>query len=169
MLVQPRYEPFGASSFFADGMAMRAEVAGTVARDDVLGSDVSSTGERSGRDAERIPIHVTRSLLAEGRESFDVVCAACHGPLGDGRSVVASKMQDRRPPSLHDPAIASLAPGRMFRVLTEGYGLMMSVKDVLTVEQRWAVVAYVGVLVLSQSVDASILSEQERARLEAHP
>ena len=33
MLVQPRYEPYGASSFFPDGRAMRIPPSGTVSRE----------------------------------------------------------------------------------------------------------------------------------------
>jgi cytochrome c len=167
MLLQPRYEPYGPSTFFDDGMAMRPQIEGTVARGEPLGPDELVHGEADGKDVVQIPLHVTREFVVEGRRSFDTVCAACHGLLGDGKSVVASKMQDRPPPSLHEPAIAAFPVGRLFRVITEGYGLMMPMGTLLSLRERWAVVAYVKALTLSQSVDAAELSSDERARLEA--
>jgi mono/diheme cytochrome c family protein len=169
MLEQPRYAPYDESAFWSDGTPMRPKVLGTIARGDLLGSVTRATGPDGPDDAREVPLPVTRDLLATGRASFDVVCAACHGVLGDGVSVVATKMQERPPPSLHDPGIASLPPGRIFQVITSGYGLMMPMNSLLTVEERWAVVAYVQALVLSQSFDPSWLSPADRARVEAAP
>ncbi|HEY0250590.1 MAG TPA: cytochrome c, partial [Kofleriaceae bacterium] len=79
-----------------------------------------------------------------------VVCATCHGPEGDGNSPVADAMQRRRPPSLFEPKITALAPREMYRVITEGYGLMPSLRDLVPPKDRWAVVAYVRTLELSR-------------------
>jgi len=165
MLRQPRYSSFGESSFFPDGNAMRPPVDGTVARDALLGPESLVHGTDGGRDVATIPLPVTRALVLEGQRRFDIVCAACHGVRGDGVSVVATKMQLRPPPSLLGADIAGLAPGRLFRVLTDGYGLMMPMKTVLDVRDRWAVIAYVKALELSQAVPVMALPADMRDEL----
>jgi hypothetical protein len=92
-------------------------------------------------DADDPPPPLTRALLVEGRRHFEIVCATCHGMLGDGKSVVASKMQQRPPPSLHDARAKALTPAQLFAVITDGYGLMPSLAATLTRRERWAVSA----------------------------
>ena len=102
-----------------------------------------------------------------GREHF-AACAACHGPLGNGDTVVAEHMQ-RRPPSLHEPRIGKLSDAELYRVIREGYGYMPSYAAKLPPKDSWAVVAYVRALRLSQNVQVSALSEhlQRELRKEA--
>ncbi len=170
MLDQPRYDPYAPSSFFADGRGMRTPVAGTVPREAVLGSPLFLDGyEEGGTYAATFPLPVTRALLEEGHDQFEVVCATCHGTLGDGHSPVAAKMQIRKPPSLLTPDIASFPPGRVYRIVTVGYGLMPAVDYQLDVQQRWAVVAYLTALQRSQVAQVGDLSPAARAELERAP
>jgi hypothetical protein len=165
MLDQPRYDPYSPSEFFADGRGMRTPVAGTVAREAVLGSPAFMDGYEGGTYVAEFPMRLTRALLEEGHEHFEVVCATCHGTLGDGHSPVASKMQIRKPPSLLTPDIASFPPGRVYRVITVGYGLMPAVNYQLDVEQRWATVAYVKALEQSQSARVRDLPPELQSEL----
>jgi hypothetical protein len=165
MLDQPRYEPYAQSVFFDDGRAMRKPVDSTIAREAVLGVPVYVDGIEDGRFAEYFPLPVTRALLEEGRIEFGIVCATCHGVLGDGDSPVAAKMQLRKPPSLLTPDIASFPPGRVYHVITVGYGLMPANDYQLAAEQRWAVVAYLKALERSQRAKVGDLSADIRAEL----
>jgi mono/diheme cytochrome c family protein len=148
MITQPKLLPYGAAAQFADGRAMRPRPSGVVAVD-----RITDPARREGRIGEQpvaaIPLPITRALLERGRERFDVVCAACHGVAGDGETPVAHAMQRRRPPSLHEPRIAALSPGAMYRVIVDGYGLMPSYTALLSVDDRWAVIAYVRTLELA--------------------
>jgi mono/diheme cytochrome c family protein len=150
MLDQPRVDPYAPSDFFTDGRGMRTPVAGTVPREAVLGSPMFLDGYEGGQYAATFPMPITRALLEEGHDHFEVVCATCHGTLGDGNSPVAAKMQIRKPPSLLTPDIASFSPGRVFRIVSVGYGLMPAINYQLDVGQRWAVVAYLKALEHSQ-------------------
>jgi mono/diheme cytochrome c family protein len=169
MLEQPRYEPYGQSTLFDDGRAMRRPAASTVARETVLGSPLYVDGIEDGHYAERFPLPVSSALLEDGRVEFGIVCATCHGVLGDGNSPVAAKMQLRKPPSLLTDDIASFPPGRVFRVISVGYGLMPAVDYQLTIEERWAVVAYLRALELSQTAKVTELPLDIRAELERQP
>jgi hypothetical protein len=166
MLDQPRYEPYGQSAFFDDGRAMRKPVDSTISREAVLGTPLHDDGIDYGHYADRFPFPVTLALLEEGRLEFEIVCATCHGVLGDGDSPVAAKMQLRKPPSLLTEDIASFPPGRVYRVVTVGYGLMPACDYQLTADERWAVVAYLKVLERSQVAKVSDLPPDLRAELQ---
>jgi mono/diheme cytochrome c family protein len=165
MLDQPRVDPYSPSGFFADGRGMRKPVAGTVPRDVVLGSPLFLDGYEGASYALTLPVSLTRALLEEGHEHFEIVCATCHGTLGDGSSPVAAKMQIRKPPSLLTPDIATFPPGRVYRVITVGYGLMPAIDYQLDVRQRWAVVAYLRALQRSQVARVADLSPAVRDEL----
>lgn len=143
MQTQVRVTPF-------DAHGMRSPPPDTVSRD----TDDTSM---SANDAGGIPLPVDETLLHEGQASFDRVCATCHGVLGDGNSVVASKMQQRPPPSLHEPRIVALSAQQTFGIITSGYGLMPSYAHLLDPRDRWAVVAYLDALRLSRHAVASDL------------
>jgi len=152
MMEQPRYTPFGESRFFADGRVMQAPPAGTVSRDaPTAGPDVTRGYTDQGY-VDRIPVPVDTALLARGRDRFEVFCAPCHGMRGDAQSVVGNNMPLVPPRNLLLPQIRAYPPGRIFRVTTEGFGLMAPYDVQLTVRDRWAVVAYVRALQLSQGV-----------------
>ena len=166
MMVQPRVDPFGESAFFDDGKAMRKPPKDTVSLESTVGDRWVVDGLVGATYATKIPVPVTRALLETGRTRFDITCATCHGVGGDGESVVADNMALRRPPSLHEERIRALPPGRMYQVIRTGYGLMPPYAAQLTVEERWAIVAYVRALQLSQGVEVARLPPQMRAELE---
>ncbi|HEY4106232.1 MAG TPA: cytochrome c [Polyangiaceae bacterium] len=166
MLTQPRAMPYGQSSAFGDGRAMRESVPDTVARErPFVGQPVIETGRDSVGYALVIPIAVSRESLEAGRASFERICATCHGVLGDGHSVVAEKMELRKPPSLHEPRIAALPPGKIFEVVSHGYGLMPAYASTLSVAERWSVIAYLDALRASQAAIADDLPLQDRTQL----
>jgi hypothetical protein len=101
-----------------------------------------------------VPFPVTRPLLERGRDRFEIYCAACHGVLGNGDTVVADRMALRRPRSLLEDEVRKEPAGEIYSVIVHGYGLMTSYAAQLPVEDRWAVVAYLRALQVSQSVPA---------------
>lgn len=165
MLHQRGYRPFERSVQFEDGRVMRPPPLGTVPRGQILGQPALTRGVlRSGTYATEIPVAVSRPVLERGRDRFDIYCSACHGVRGDGDSMVASNMTLRRPPSLIDEPVVSFPPGRVFEVVSVGYGLMPAYDVHLSVSDRWAVVAYLRALQRSQRVRLSDLSPEQRAR-----
>ena len=166
MLQQRRADPYAESAVFADGRSMRAPPPDTIARSAAFVGDVPA---RTGRDANgylsQVPLPVSRALLELGRRSFDDVCATCHGVLGDGVSVVAEKMQQRKPPSLFEPRLAVAPPGKLFEVASRGYGLMPGYASTLGVEERWAIVSYIEVLRLRRAVKVEALPAEMRDAL----
>jgi mono/diheme cytochrome c family protein len=143
---------------------MRTPPAGTVAYRSALDPVVATGLGPDGRPVATVPLPLTAATLARGRSRFEIICAACHGVLGDGESQVALNMSLRRPPSLH--AYRDVPDGHVFRVITHGFGLMPSYAPALSVEDRWAVVAYVRALQLSQYAKVEQLPPAAREALE---
>jgi mono/diheme cytochrome c family protein len=167
MIDQPKYQPYGESAYFGDGRAMRLPPEGTVAHDAVVDRPAVTTGLVNGVPVATIPVPVTLPLLRLGRDRFGTFCAPCHGLAGDGESVVSRKMELRRPPPFHTPVMRALPAGRYFQVATEGYGLMPSYAAELTPMERWAVVAYIRALQLSQNVRVDSLPPAVGAEIRA--
>jgi mono/diheme cytochrome c family protein len=123
---------------------------------------ISTGSGPDGKPLQGIPLHVDDAFIRRGQQRFNVFCATCHGLLGDGQSEVAENMQLRKPPAFFETRIRALPDGRVFQVISQGYGLMPGYGHALPVEQRWAVVAYVRVLALSQRMPLAALTPAAR-------
>jgi mono/diheme cytochrome c family protein len=163
MEVQQRYHPYAPSDLFADGRANRTPPEGTVARERPVGSPGISTGEVNGKLLDNVPVPITAELLARGRHRFEIVCGTCHGLVGNGDSMVADNMATRLPPSL--VALGERPAGFFYRAITDGYGLMPSFSGEIPTDERWAVVAYVRALQLSQNTPVNALPADVQRRL----
>ena len=169
MIDQDKAQAYGEERFFADGRAMRTPQQDSVPSTRQETAPGLATGQAGGAYLTRPPIPVTRSLLTMGRNRFETYCTPCHGIRGDGDSVVAVHMNLRRPPSLVDPLVKSFPDGRIYQVIVLGYGLMRPyTEDLTTPEERWATVAYLRALQLSQGTGVPLesLSPEERRRAE---
>jgi len=165
---QAAYRAFDRGPGFPDGKVLQAPPPGTVPRERALGDTALTLGiDASGAFVERIPIPLSREFVEAGRLRYERICATCHGTLGDGESEVANKMPFVKPASFHDPNVRAFPVGKLFQVATFGYGLMPSFAYALTVEERWAVVAYVRALQLSQSARLADLPPALRRRFES--
>jgi hypothetical protein len=71
-------------------------------------------------------------------------------------------MSLRPPPSLLDQRIRDMAPGVLFRTIGQGYGLMRSYAAQLAPSDRWAVIAYLRALQLSQNAKLAELPPELR-------
>ena len=147
---QPRYDPYESSDFFADGMASRPRIAGTVARGELPGDPFFETGKMNNALADGFPMKVDKQLLDRGQERFDIYCQQCHGRIGDGNGMIPSRGL-RRPPSFHTDRLRTAPTGHYFDVITNGLGAMPPYKTMVPVRDRWAIIAYVRALQLSQN------------------
>jgi mono/diheme cytochrome c family protein len=89
-------------------------------------------------------------LLARGQQRFDIYCAPCHSRAGDGDGMIARRGFPH-PPSYHQPRLREAPDRHFYDVMTNGYGIMRSYADRVPPEDRWAIVAYVRALQLSQN------------------
>lgn len=168
MANQPRYDPLEPSDFFADGQASRPRIAGTVARGELSGNPFFDTGKVNGQVADGFPMPVTLDLINRGHSRFDIYCAQCHGRAGDGNGMIPSRGY-RRPPSFHTEPLRAATSGHLFDVMTNGFGAMPPYGKMIPPQDRWAIVAYIRALQLSQNATVADVPVEDRAKLDAPP
>jgi mono/diheme cytochrome c family protein len=167
MIYQDRFQVWQRCAYFRDGRVLQTPPEGTIPRGEPLGETARITGMADGGFVDEVPLPVTRALLVTGEARFDTFCAACHGLRGDGVSVVAANMDLRKPPALTGPTALQYETGRIYQAIDQGYGLMRSYQEDLTSpEERWAVVAYLRVLQLSQAAKLDDLPPDVRQEAE---
>ncbi|HEX8169327.1 MAG TPA: cytochrome c [Thermoanaerobaculia bacterium] len=164
---QPRYDPLESSDFFADGMAARPRIAGTVARGEAGGNPFFETGKMGAQVGDGFPMPVTAELIQRGHTRFDIYCSPCHSRVGDGNGMIPSRGL-RRPPSFHTLALRNAPTGHFFDVMTNGFGAMPPYRTMIPPQDRWAIIAYIRALQLSQSATLADVPPADRAKLD-HP
>lgn len=167
MIEQPRYEAYEFCDVFTDKTIMQTPPEGTVPRSRRLLPEAVASGVGDGGFVREVPIEVDRAVLRRGRDRFDIFCAACHGALGDGVSQVAENMTLVEPPNLLRAPIRDYPAGQVYAVIRHGFGLMPSYAAELAVMDRWAVVAYLEALQLSQRAALEKLPPEMREEAEA--
>jgi mono/diheme cytochrome c family protein len=162
---QPRYEVLEASGFFANGMATRPVPKGTVPRGRLDENEPINTGREDGDFLLQIPLTLDQTLLARGQERFNIYCSPCHGRTGDGDGMIVRR-GFRKPPSLHIDRLKEAPAGHHFDVMTRGFGLMPAYGHQIQPKDRWAIVAYIRALQLSQGATLDDVPASARAALE---
>ena len=162
---QPRYKPLARSEFFGDERSARPLVADTVARGQLREDEQLYTGKVAGKPATTFPIPVSGEVLERGRQRFDIYCTPCHGALGRGDGMIVQR-GFKRPPTFHSDQARALPPGFFFDVITNGFGAMADYSAQIPVEDRWAIVAYVRALQLSQHATLDDVPAAKRDGLE---
>jgi len=146
MVNQSYFLPYKECDFFPDGRAMRDPPEGTFSANASAMPAALEHGVMNESYVEKNPALLTTQFVALGQRRFGVFCAPCHGILGDGTSVVARKMTLRSPPSIVSERIQQFPDGRIFAVISQGYGLMPNYAHEIQPVDRWAIVAYVRAL-----------------------
>lgn len=150
MYNQPKAKNYRESEFFADNRGARPLVPNTVAVGSVQVDELLYTGQVNGQDAEVMPFPVTADVLDRGELQFNVYCSPCHGLSGYGDGMVARR-GGTPPTNYHTDYLRDKPAGYIFRVMTYGFRNMRSYSSKLSAEDRWAIVAYVRALQLSQN------------------
>jgi mono/diheme cytochrome c family protein len=163
---QPKYEPYERSEFFADGRAMRPQVAGTVARGQLREDARMFTGREGAQFVATIPLPVDEALVRRGQERYQIFCTPCHGLRGKGDGIVVQRGY-RTPASFHEERLRAQPDGYFFDVISNGFGVMPDYAAQVAVKDRWAIVAYLRALQLSQNATLADVPPAERSRLEA--
>jgi mono/diheme cytochrome c family protein len=168
MANQPRYDPLEASDFFSDGQSARPRVPGTVARGELSSDPFFDTGKVNGAVADGFPFPVTLEVINRGHERYDIYCSECHSRTGDGNGMIPAR-GFRRPPSFHTATLRTATTGHYFDVMTNGFGAMPPYGTMIPPRDRWAIVAYIRALQLSQNATVADVPTLDRPLLDAPP
>jgi hypothetical protein len=162
---QPRYESFEKSPFFEDNSSARPSVAGAVARGQLRTDEHLYEGRVNDEFAPTFPFTVTLEVLERGQERYNIFCSPCHGLVGDGQGIIV-EYGLRQPTSFHDPGLRDEPPGYYFDLISRGTRVMPSYASRIRPEDRWAIVAYIRALQLSQDADLSQVPSNEIPNLD---
>ncbi|OUT62280.1 MAG: hypothetical protein CBB71_02475 [Rhodopirellula sp. TMED11] len=124
---------------------------------------------------DHIPVTVDEALLARGKQQFGIYCSVCHGMSGLGNGLVNQRATEKQfdtwvPPSnLHDTALYSetYPDGKLFSTITNGVRKMAGYASQIEVQDRWAIVAYVRALQLSQNAPLDVVPAEKQAEVKA--
>lgn len=160
MRAQPRYESFERSAFFEDNSSARPPVAGSVARGQLRLDKHLYAGQGEQEFAPTFPFTITLAVLERGQERYNIFCSPCHGLLGGGRGIIVDYGL-REPPSFHTPELRREPPGYYFDLISRGTRVMPRYASRIAPQDRWAIVAYIRALQLSQNADLSLVPPDE--------
>ncbi|MDP7008878.1 MAG: cytochrome c [Phycisphaerales bacterium] len=165
---QPKYVSQEANALFLDGRAMRPKIEGTVSQTEMTSDTHYFMGVVDEAWADSFPSAVTvdRDFLERGQDRYNIFCALCHGIGGLGDGVVhhrATQLVETgingttwvAPKNLHEDAIATQPVGQIYNSITNGVRTMAAYGSQIPVADRWAIVAYIKALQVSQNADAS--------------
>lgn len=162
---QPRYKPLARSDFFDDHRSARPLLPGTVARGQLREDPVFFTGKKGTGFVTELPVPLTLELLRRGQVEFQTYCSPCHGRVGRGDGMVVQR-GFKKPSSYHVDRLRASPVGYFFDVITNGFGAMSDYSAQVPVRDRWAIVAYIRALQLSQRARLEDVPAVKRAELE---
>ena len=168
---QPKYLPYRGSEIFADSLSSRNLVEGTVPRGylredqvmytgkgDVMTTPAKAPGDTSKsvptNDVNEFPFPITREVLDRGEERYNIYCSPCHGVMGDGKGMIANRGLNG-PVNFHDERLRNAPLGHFFDVITNGLGRMQDYSMQIPPHERWAIIAYIRALQLSQNANVA--------------
>ncbi len=151
---QPKFVPQRGTDFYADGRSARPQVENTVARGQLHEDTYFYTGLVNGKEGDAMPFPVTLDVLERGQERYNVYCTPCHSRVGNGAGMIVERGY-RPAGNFHTARMLAAPLGHFFTVMTNGYGAMPDYAAPLTPQDRWAIVAYIKALQLSQNAKPS--------------
>lgn len=175
---QPKLRPQKPNGFFANGTSSQLPVAGTIPRSQPIQTvngpvypyenAAVNTGVAPGTTnfVDLSPLPISATLLKRGQQRFNIHCAPCHGQVGDGNGVPKKIGAMPVVANLHDKRIVSMGDGELFYVVTHGRLNMGAYGPNIATEDRWAIVAYLRALQLSQLGAVEDLPPELRANLQ---
>lgn len=156
-----RLKPYEGFHFFPNNSEAQTPPSGTVARSENRTNEPLYYGTQNGtlvtynplvRDAKSPGEKL--AILQRGQERYQIYCQPCHGLAGYGDGLII-KRGLAVPPSYHEQRLINASDGHIYDVIANGYGSMYSYGSRVPTEDRWAIVAYIRALQLSQRAPAS--------------
>ncbi len=162
---QPKYHPEGESAFFADGRAMRAPVAGTVALGQIRENEAYWKGTQNGQPIRKLPVAATPELARRGKQRYDIYCAPCHDENGGGKGIVVQRGYPVAA-DMGGDRLRQMTDGEVFIAISSGIRNMPSYAAQIPVEDRWAIVLWARVLGRANHATLDDVPAEQRDKIE---
>lgn len=189
---QIKYKAQATSPIFADGRSARPQIPGTVAQGKLAASDHFERGfsmaaqPQGGAPAANFfidfpeQVQITDDLLARGQQRYNIYCSSCHGLDGSGNGPVhvrAAQLAEAgtpgmawvQPANLHTETVVNRPNGHLFNTINVGIRNMAGYGHVVPPADRWAIVAYMRALQLSQAAPAKMAPADKLTELGLDP
>lgn len=166
MKKEEKFKPQMQNDLFADHRDSRVPPEGTVARGHMVTDSVYDTGMEGPMYAGKNPVPITMDLLKKGQMKFGTYCTPCHDREGTGQGIVPIHVPSWQPSNLTEDRVVQFADGEIFNVITNGRRTMPAYKYQISVEDRWAIIAYVRVLQRAAHGTINDVPEDQRTALE---
>jgi hypothetical protein len=163
---QGKFKAQEENDLFADHRDSRVPPAGTVARGHLDEDTVYYAGMTGDKFIGKSPVPVTMDLLKKGQAKFGTYCTPCHDRTGTGQGIVPTRVPSWQPSNLMEDRVVQFPDGEIFTVISDGRRTMPAYKYQISVEDRWAIVAYVRVLQRAAHGSMSDVPEDQKAALE---
>jgi len=162
---QPKYVPLRPSEFFVDGRSARPLIEGTIARGHLNDDAAYFTGKGAdGKPAADFPFPVTKEVILRGQNRYNVYCTPCHDRTGRGNGMIVRRGY-RQPPNYNSDRLRDQPNGYFYDVITNGFGAMPDYAAQIQPQDRWAIVAYIRALQLSQQASINDVPAEARGQL----
>jgi mono/diheme cytochrome c family protein len=158
----------GRSEAAAEGTAQAGETAqaeGTAQAEATTQASGQASAQGRASYVEEFPVEISRELIERGRDRYNVYCAPCHGLSGHADGMIVAR-GFKTPPSFHQDRLRDAPVGYFFDVITNGFGTMFPYGSRIDVPDRWAIIAYIRALQLSQNAALEDVPADERQKLE---
>jgi len=114
-------------------------------------------------DQLKNPLAGDVASIKKGEKIYQSLCAACHGKTGKG-DVPSMQNLNPKPTDLTSEAVQKQSDGAIFWKISEGRGLMASYKNMLSEEERWALVNYIRSLAGSKKKSEAVNGEDKSVK-----
>jgi hypothetical protein len=151
---QPKFIPQRGTDFYSDGRSARPQVENTVARGQLHEDTYYYSGLVNGKEGDGMPFPVTMDVLERGQERYNIYCTPCHSRVGNGVGMIVQRGYSKAG-NFHTARLQTAPLGHFFKVITNGYGSMPEYASQVPPQDRWAIVAYIRALQLSQNAKPS--------------
>lgn len=136
------YEAYSENDLLPDGRSMLMPVKGSIARGKMPHPYSNSEEDAIKAGVELIdPYPETPFSLARGQHLYQSFCVVCHGVGGDGDGPVISK-KFPAPPALKSSKIKEYSKGRIYHVISVGFGDMPAHEGQISIKDRWYISQY---------------------------
>jgi hypothetical protein len=146
---EPKFFPQRGTTFYPDGRSVRPQVENTVARNQLHADTYFYSGLVDGKEGNTMPFPVTMKVLERGQERYNIYCTPCHSRVGNGEGMIVQRGYAHAG-DFHTDRLETAPLGHFFHVISDGYGAMPEYSAQIAPVDRWAIVAYIKALQLSQ-------------------
>lgn len=176
---QARYKPQAENNFFLDKRNDRPTIAGTIpfitanqerypftAPKDAFSENLYLTSGKNKDSSfgKGFPFPITRKFIEQGQEKYQIFCAVCHGMTGDSNGIT-TKYGMVGVPSYHQDRYREMPEGEIYNTIKNGKNTMGAYGAKISVEDRWAIVAYIRALQLANNATIEDVSLEKQKDL----